>query len=290
MLGSAFTNLMSGSKFKITEFNRTGRPLFLENNAVAIDATSPSGFEPIFYKKKFDYIVNAIGMIKQIIDENDPASLESAYKVNSDFPSFLNMYSKETGAKVIQIGTDCVYSGLKGKYTESDFFDPSDVYGKSKAEGENASPNTMILRCSIIGKELNRNKSLLSWLLNQKYGATVSGYTDHYWNGLTTLAFSKIVLGIIEKNIFSKGVSHLVPSNSLNKYQLLVSIANTFGRSDINIREFKTGKVVDRTLSTDSFSQNQEFWHLGGYEAIPTINEMINNYASWVGLNISKIQ
>ena len=113
---------------------------------------------------------------------------------------------------------------------------------------------------------------------------------DHYWNGLTTLAFSKIVLGIIEKNIFSKGVSHLVPSNTLNKYQLLVSIANTFGRSDINIREFKTGKVVDRTLSTDSFSQNQEFWHLGGYEAIPTINEMINNYASWVGLNISKIQ
>jgi dTDP-4-dehydrorhamnose reductase len=290
MLGSAFTNLMVGNKYKIIEFNRTGRPLVSENSAVAFDVTfSDSEIQRIFYKKKFDYVVNAIGAIKQIIDEKDPASVENAYKVNSDFPSFLDSYSKATGTPVIQIGTDCVYSGLKGGYKESDLFDPIDVYGKSKVKGENTSTNTMILRCSIIGKEINRSKSILSWLLTQKYGATVNGYVDHYWNGVTTLDFAKITLGIIEKNAFSKGISHLVPADTLNKYQLLVLIANAFGRSDLEIREFKTSNVIDRTLSTDFSRQNQKFWDLGGYEVIPTIHEMIKNYASWVGFNSSKI-
>jgi dTDP-4-dehydrorhamnose reductase len=290
MLGSAFTNLMVGNRYKITEFNRTGRPLVSENSAVAFDVTfSDSEIQRVFYKKNFDYVVNAIGAIKQIIDEKDPASVENAYKVNSDFPSFLDSYSKATGTPVIQIGTDCVYSGLKGGYKESDLFDPIDVYGKSKVKGENISTNTMILRCSIIGKEINRSKSILSWLLTQKYGATVNGYVDHYWNGVTTLDFAKITLGIIEKNAFSKGISHLVPADTLNKYQLLVLIANAFGRSDLEIREFKTSNVIDRTLSTDFSIQNQKFWDLGGYEVIPTIHEMIKNYASWVGFDSSKI-
>lgn len=291
MLGSALTTLMSGSKYKVTEFNRSGRPLVLENSAIEIDVTSSdSEIQPIFYKKNFDYVINAIGTIKQIIDENDPASVENAYKVNSDFPMFLDDYSKVTGTPVIQIGTDCVFSGSKGGYKESDFFDADDVYGKSKVKGETLSRNTMILRCSIIGKEINRGKSLLSWLLNQEYGATVKGYTDHYWNGVTTLDFSKITLGIIEKNEFRKGVSHIVPFDTLNKYQLLVSIANAFGRVDLDIREFKTSNFIDRTLSTNFLSQNQKFWNLGGYEVIPTINEMIRNYASWVGTNSIRIQ
>jgi len=290
MLGSAFTNLMVGNKYKIIEFNRTGRPLVSENSAVAFDVTfSDSEIQRVFYKKKFDYVVNAIGAIKQIIDDKDPASVENAYKVNSDFPSFLDSYSKATGTPVIQIGTDCVYSGLKGGYKESDLFDPIDVYGKSKVKGENTSTNTMILRCSIIGKEINRSKSILSWLLTQKYGATVNGYIDHYWNGVTTLDFAKITLGIIEKSAFSKGISHLVPADTLNKYQLLVLIANAFGRSDLDIREFKTNNVIDRTLSTDFSRQNQKFWDLGGYEVIPTIHEMIKNYAAWVGFDSSKI-
>lgn len=291
MLGSALTYLMSSSTHKVTEFNRAGQPLVSGNSAVAIDvATSHTEIERVFLKKKFDYVINAIGTIKQVIDEKDPDSIENAYKVNSDFPSFLDSYSKVTGTPVIQIGTDCVYSGVKGGYTESDPFDPKDVYGKSKVKGENVSTNTMILRCSIIGKEINGSKSLLSWFLNQKYGATVNGYIDHYWNGITTLDFSKITLGIIEKNAFSNGIMHLVPSDTLNKYQLLVSFANAFGRSDIKIQEFKTNETINRTLSTDFSSRNQKYWNLGGYEIIPTINQMIKNYASWLGFDSNKIQ
>lgn len=290
MLGSALTNIMASSKYRITEFNRTGRPLVSENSAVAFDVTSSdTEIQRVFYKKNFDYVINAIGAIKQIIDEKDPTSVENAYKVNSDFPSFLDSYSIATETPVIQIGTDCVYSGLKGGYKESDLYDPIDVYGKSKVKGENKSMNTMILRCSIIGKEINRSKSIMSWLLTQKYGATVNGYLDHYWNGVTTLDFAKITKGIIENNAFSKGVSHLVPADSLNKYQLLVLIANAFGRGDLEIREFKTNNVIDRTLSTDFSIQNQKFWDLGGYEAIPTINQMIKNYASRVEFYSSKI-
>jgi len=53
------------------------------------------------------------------------------------------------------------------------------------------------LRASIIGPEPKAHVSLLDWFLGQKKDAAVNGFTNHQWNGVTTLHFARLCHGII---------------------------------------------------------------------------------------------
>ncbi len=167
-----------------------------------------------------DIFVNAAGIFKQ----RKPELIEMI-KVNSLFPHILSNIKDETNCKVIHITTDCVFSGKKGKYLETDIHDCEDEYGKSKSLGENK--NLTIIRTSIIGEELNNKLSLCEWVKSQN-NKTVNGFTNHYWNGLTCLELAKIIDQIITNNHFWKGVRHLYSPNTVSKYELIESIAKHF--------------------------------------------------------------
>ncbi len=281
MLGSTLTRILERDFASVTEFNRSGHSVTGANKTVTLDLLKSYDLFEIFKDLQIDYIINAIGMIKQVIDEEKPGDILAARMINSDFIIKLNSFSVETGVKIIQIGTDCVYSGLEGSYSEVHGFDPTDVYGKTKTMGEQASSELMIVRSSIIGKEVESSVSLLSWVLSQPKNATINGYVNHIWNGVTTLHFSEVVSGIIKSESFSKGTTHLVPGDIVNKYELIKIIATEFGRIDLKIKEFVSENPVNRTLNTVDPVRNLHMWRMGGYNKIPTIHEMVSKYAKW---------
>ena len=145
-----------------------------------------------------DFIINCIGIIKPYIKDTDRKQRKIAQIVNGLFPHQLAEFGEDTGTRTIQIATDCVYSGRKGSYLESDDFDALDVYGKSKSLGEVPSDFMQHLRASIIGPEVGRSTSLLEWVRSQPRDATINGYADHSWNGISTKHFGKIARGIIQ--------------------------------------------------------------------------------------------
>jgi dTDP-4-dehydrorhamnose reductase len=224
---------------------------------------------------KVDYVINCIGIIKPHINDGDEKQRLNALQINSLFPQKLADWASETGAKVIQIATDCVFSGQKCSYLETDAHDALDVYGKSKSLGEVPNPAMMHLRVSIIGPEVGRSTSLLEWVRNQPEGAQIFGFTDHVWNGVTTTHFGKIAKGIIESNLFKAGVFHLIPGNRLPKDKLVQKIATVFGRDDIVIQPKASGNTVDRTLETIDADFNKKLWGAAGYDMPPTIERMI---------------
>src|SRR5690242_17651308 len=59
-----------------------------------------------------DWVINAIGITKPRVKDDDPAQVETAIRVNALFPHLLG----RAGIKTLQIATDCVYSGVKGEY------------------------------------------------------------------------------------------------------------------------------------------------------------------------------
>ena len=242
---------------------------------VSFDATTDDPAAAFKVLGKVDYVVNCIGIIKPHISDSDDKQRLNALQINSLFPQKLSDWAAETGAKVIQIATDCVFSGHKGSYLESDAHDALDVYGKSKSLGEVPNPSMMHLRVSIIGPEVGRSTSLLEWVRNQPQGAQIFGFTDHVWNGVTTTHFGKIARGIIESNLFKAGVFHLIPGNRLPKDKLVQKIASVFGRDDIEIQPKASGNTVDRTLETNDTGFNMELWAAAGYETPPTIERML---------------
>ncbi len=227
------------------------------------------------------WVVNCIGIIKPYIHDDNAVEVERAIRVNSLFPHNLATAAKKNKAKVIQIETDCVYSGKKGKYTESDLHDALDVYGKTKSIGEVYFDNMYHLRCSIIGPELAGHLSLLDWFLTQPENAKLNGYQNHLWNGVTTLQFAKLCIGIIKKDIKINHLQHIIPTGKIAKSEMLKSFAKEFNRSDIEITPVNAPKVVDRTLTTENIKINERIWKTAGYKKTPTVKEMIKELAQY---------
>jgi dTDP-4-dehydrorhamnose reductase len=277
MLGTAVMNEFLGfaGDVAVTTRGKELESLPGSISQLGFDATSDDPAAAFKGLGKVDYVINCIGIIKPHISDSDDKQRLNALQINSLFPQKLADWAAETGAKVIQIATDCVFSGHKGSYLESDAHDALDVYGKSKSLGEVPNPSMMHLRVSIIGPEVGRSTSLLEWVRNQPQGAQIFGFTDHVWNGVTTTHFGKIARGIIESNLFKAGVFHLIPGNRLPKDKLVQKIASVFGRDDIEIQPKASGNTVDRTLETIDTDFNRKLWAAAGYETPPTIERML---------------
>lgn len=228
----------------------------------------------------FEWVINAVGLIKQKIHAGSLQDWEKALRVNALFSVLLARAAEQTGSTVLQITTDCVFSGVRGGYDENDPHDALDVYGKSKSLGEIESPHIRHLRCSIVGPEQETSYSLLNWFLSHPRGATISGYLNHHWNGLTAFSFAKICQGIIDTGIELPVHQHVVPADSVSKYALLRLFGQHFGRDDIEIRPIDAVESVDRTLSTIDPDRNFRLWVAAGYAHPPTISHMIQELAA----------
>ena len=189
-----------------------------------------------------DTIINCMGAIKPRVDQLGDLN---AIQVNSVFPRILANFCCSIGANLIHPTTDCVYSGLKGNYSENDKYDVNDVYGMSKAMGE--PQNCTIIRTSIIGEEIGQSRSLVEWVKSNA-GNTVFGFTNHFWNGVTCLQFAKICKQIIDNHMFWKGTKHIY-SNSVTKKELVETISEVYGLN-ITVTPKETEVMCDRTLST----------------------------------------
>ncbi|MEO8512358.1 MAG: SDR family oxidoreductase [Ignavibacteria bacterium] len=190
-----------------------------------------------------ELVINCIGVIKQIIDNYTPYE---TVKINGIFPRNLAKLCKASNVPMIHITTDCAYSGSKGNYNENDFYDAGDLYGISKVAGE--SSDCMNLRTSIIGPEKNTSRSLLGWVFSQK-GKTVNGFTNHMWNGVTTLQLAGIIEEIIENNLYQPGLFHIHSPDARSKYELVKMISDIFGLN-ITVTPKEGSEFCDRTLSS----------------------------------------
>jgi dTDP-4-dehydrorhamnose reductase len=276
MLGSAVLKEFSSFHGELLATTRQGKSLIAETDVRLLEFDAATDDLDSRFPMPVDYVVNCIGIIKPYINDRDAKQTATALEINGAFPNRLEAWASKRGAKVIQIATDCVFSGSKGNYLEGDEHDALDVYGKSKSMGEARGASMMHLRVSIIGPEVDRNSSLLEWVRNQPKNAEISGYTDHFWNGITSMHFAKIARGIIENDLFEAGVFHVLPQDSVTKCELVSLIAKYLGRSDIKVNPTATGANINRTLGTNFPEKNKGFWRAAGYDAPPTIEQMVS--------------
>jgi dTDP-4-dehydrorhamnose reductase len=190
--------------------------------------------------KENDVVINCVGTIKPQIDALGDLN---GIQVNSVFPRFLANVCEKINVKLIHPTTDCVFTGLKGKYNEKDIHDISDVYGRTKSLGE--PNNCTVIRTSIIGEEVGQGRSLVEWIKSSS-NTTVFGFTNHYWNGVTCLEFAKICEKIIETNGYWTGVRH-IHSNTLNKKELVELISDVYGLN-VTVTPKETPIMCDRSI------------------------------------------
>lgn len=170
---------------------------------LTVDGRWSSKFKDSIKKINCDFIVNCIAAIPQ---------KSANFEINYELPIWLDQNCKCKG--IILPGTD---------------IGPDTEYGKSKGMAKDyvltLSKHTKIIECSIIGPELVGASSLMQWFLNSE--AAVYGYTDTYWNGITSLEWSKIAYQLIEN--WDSSSTIIKPfTDRVTKMQLLLHIKDVW--------------------------------------------------------------
>ena len=214
---------------------------------VGTDVENNDSLVRAFASVRPDVVVNCVGLVKQLADANDPLQ---AVPINTLLPHRLAALCQASGARLVHISTDCVFSGAKGNYLETDFPDAYDLYGRSKLLGEVDYPHTITLRTSIIGHELSGHRSLVNWFLAQQ--GAVKGFTRAIFSGLPTVELASVVRDVVLPRKELHGLYH-VSAKPINKFDLLQLVAKVY-RKNIEINPSEE-LVIDRSLNSDRFKE-----------------------------------
>ena len=238
----------------------------LREKTIVSDVTNKTTFEKIVTELKPDFIVNCIGILI-----HGSSNVENAIYLNAYLPHQLKKISKNIGAKLIHISTDCVFSGDKGGYIETDVKDGKGVYSQTKKLGEIEDDANLTLRTSIIGPELKNNgEGLFHWFMNQQ--GDITGFTRAIWSGVTTIELAKAIKWSIDNDI--TGLYHVTNNTSISKYDLL-KLFQKYTKKDINIKS-SSGKDVDKSFIDTRLSMDYE---------ISSYDQMISDMVSLIDNN-----
>jgi dTDP-4-dehydrorhamnose reductase len=216
-----------------------------------VDVENLDSLTGLFTKSRPDVVINCIGMVKQQAAADDPLVV---IPVNALLPHRLARLCEVAGARLVHISSDCVFSGVKGMYTEADVSDVTDLYGLSKYLGEVDYPHAITLRTSIIGHELYGSQSLVGWFLDQQEG--VRGFRRAIFSGLPTVELALVIRDYVIPRPELHGLYH-VSAKAINKYELLRLVANVYGKS-VEIHP-DDELVIDRSLDSTLFCQAADY-------------------------------
>ena len=258
MLGNAVLRVLAGSpQLDVVGTVRSSRSVGLLPNTLGerlvsgVDVENSDTLVSLFSKVRPAVVINCIGLVKQLAESDDPLQ---AIPVNSVLPHRLARLCDAVGARLVHMSTDCVFSGKRGMYSETDFPDADDLYGRSKFLGEVDYPNAITLRTSIIGHERDGARSLINWFLSQE--GQVKGYARAVFSGFPTVEIARIIRDYVIPNPELHGIFHL-SAEPINKFDLLTLVAEVYGKSIEIVSDDKL--VIDRSLDSTRFRQATGF-------------------------------
>lgn len=215
---------------------------------------------------KIDCVINCIGLIKQKYYSNI-----DFIHINSVFPHQLSQICAKYNTRLIHLSTDCVFDGSKGNYIETDDPTASDIYGQSKYCGEIEYNNTITIRTSIIGKELNSHNSLIEWFLANQ-NVSIKGYTNAIFSGFPTITLGNIIKDHILENKTLNGIYH-ISSDPISKYDLLQIVARYFNKA--SVIEPDNSVWCNRSLNCNKFKS------ITGFKSNSWESMILDMYNDW---------
>lgn len=263
MAGHVISIYLKEQGHEVVGYSRRGVS-FVES--IEGDVKDTSRLEGVIAAGHFDTIVNATGILNQYAEKDRDA----AAFINSFLPHFLAKITQDTSVQIIQMSTDCVFSGKNAGigYTENSPCDGESFYDRSKALGELNDGKNITLRNSIVGPDINeKGIGLLNWFMKQD---EVKGYRCAMWTGLTTLELAKVIESAAQKR--AHGLVNMVYEENISKYELL-KLFNHFIRNDEVVIHPSDDISVDKTL----IRTNYEFDYM-----IPSYETMVSEMAKWM--------
>ncbi len=232
-------------KESVAPFDRI--PFFQADKVIPeVDPLDFQGLENTIRQVAPDYVVNCLRVATHGAEIAPPIN---SIAINSLLPHRLAEWCDAQKARLIHFSSDCVFDGQAGMYTEEDPPNAIHAYGKTRSLGEVHGDNVLVLRGSVIGRELKGNSSLLEWLFLQQ-GKEIKGFSRAIYSGLSSIETAKVVQMVLKKTPELTGLYNIA-SEPINKYDLL-KLAVEYFEIDVDIQK-EDGFSIDRSLNAEKF-------------------------------------
>lgn len=237
----------------------------LNEKSYLCDATDFLKLGAFLEQEDFDVIINCIG----ILNQNAAKNRDRAILLNSYLPHFLEARFRQSHTKIVHLSTDCVFSGKSAPYTETSFRDGDTYYDRTKAIGEICEGRNLTVRTSIIGPDINYDGiGLFNWFMKSK--GSINGYVNAIWTGITTIELAKAVEKALKNDL--SGIYHLVPEESINKYELLLLFQEIFNKNDVRVDKYFNDRIDKSLINT-----RNDFDY-----KVPAYKIMITGMKNWI--------
>lgn len=234
--------LVFGSGLLGSQFTKYDIPTISREDC---DITDPFDVDAVLTKYHPHVVLNCAGIVPKASDHADIMKL---FNTNAAGPKLLANACDSRGTRLIQISSDCVFSGRKGNYTEIETPDADTLYGLSKYLGEITEYPHLNIRVSFVGYPDPKGHGLLASVADEK---VVTGYDKVFWNGLTATELARMLVEEIIPMELSN-VIHLY-GETLSKYELLRQAKMVLGFPYQLVKESEvtdTPHESDKTLSS----------------------------------------
>jgi dTDP-4-dehydrorhamnose reductase len=262
MAGHTISLYLQEQGHSVTAFSTNAFPYCKNING---DAMDKDFIISMLRDVEYDVVINCIGVLNQACDSQP----SRAVYLNSYLPHLLSDTLGGTKTKLIQMSTDCVFSGKSGPYSENSMRDGETFYDRTKALGEVEDDKNLTFRNSIIGPDMKENGiGLFNWFMKQS--GTINGYTKAIWTGVTTLTLAKAMERAAVENL--TGIYNLVNNESISKFDLLGLFNKQMRNGKLSIRENET---VDLDKSLVNNRKDFAF-------QVPSYEQMIIEMKDWI--------
>lgn len=270
-----------GREMRVVSKDSTHRYIFTDVTdipdalTIGLDVTDAAAVISFVKENKVDVIVNCAAYTNVDKAETD---VQACTVLNVKAPENLALAMKETGGFLVHISTDYVFDGegADGPYSEDMPCSPSNVYGRTKLEGESAVAASgcryIIIRTSWLYSEYGRNfvKTMLGLTATRPQLNVVSDQT-----GTPTYALdlAETIRHIVEsgKSEGNEGIYHYSNEGICTWYDFAKAIAGYSGNAGCDIRPCTSDEypspvrrpaysVLDKTKIKKVFGIEVPFW------------------------------
>lgn len=235
--------LILGSSGQLgSQFESTKKINFIKFNKHKCDINNYNLLKKTLKKFKLNFIINCAAFTN--VDLAEKKNLLDCYNVNVNGIFNIIECIKKTKIKLIHISTDYVFNGEKESYySEDDFCDPINVYGRSKFFAEKIIINSSIVNRAVILRTSwvysDRLNSFVGKILTNLFkNKKIRVADDNYGTPTSVINIVESIKSIILNKKYYPGTYNIVDGIKISRYQFAKRIFSYLKYYKFNIQNF----------------------------------------------------
>jgi len=193
-----------------------------------VELTNKTKIKNIFNDIQPDLVINTIALTNVDYCDQNPKLAE---KINKQIPINIAEICSLFSIKLVHISTDHLFNGEKSMVNEESYYNPVNVYGKTKAEAEvgiqKHCPDSLIIRTNFFGWGLPYRQSFSDYIISSlRNGTRIEMFDDVFFTPILIDDLVSITHQLLDLN--QAGIFNTVCSDRISKYDFSKVLCDYF--------------------------------------------------------------